>query len=156
MNLNHTQLYNYILDASNYEKQQAPIEQAIDQIVKGNKPAVLLTDFEEYNNGKIQKAAYAKRGFIDWLAKGFNITFYKWDFEEKGKEKCMFIAIFDDNANRLNGAISRDVALLLYYCRLSFILPWLWSWPSVRQGTCWGISSAAGVGLKQIPPEKFR
>lgn len=122
MDLNHTQLYNYILVASNYEKQQAPIEQAIDQIVKGNKPAVLLTDFEEYNNGKIQKAAYAKRGFIDWLAKGFNITFYKWDFEEKGKEKCMFIAIFDDNANHLNSAISRDAALLLYFivgCLLS-------------------------------------
>ena len=46
-----------------------------------------------------------KKYFIDWLAKGYNITFYKWDFTEKEKSKHMFLAVFDDNANRLNSLI---------------------------------------------------
>lgn len=106
---NHTNLYNYMLNAANYTLQQAPIEDALDRIVANNQPALLMTDFEEYNGGLIQKAAYAKRAFIEWLAKGNNITFYKWDFEEKGKEKHMYLAVFDDNANRLNSLVAQAI-----------------------------------------------
>lgn len=105
----HTALYNYILNAANYDKQRAPIEKALDEIIQKNQPALLMTDFEEYNGGMIQKAAYAKRAFIEWLGKGNNIYFYKWDFEEKGKDKHMFLAVFDDNANRLNSLVAQAI-----------------------------------------------
>ena len=110
LDYNHTTLYNYMLNAANYDKQRAPIEKTIDQIVTADQPALLMTDFEEYNGGLIQKAAYAKRGFIDWLSKGNNIIFYKWDFTEKGKDKHMFIAVFDNNANRLNNLVAQAIS----------------------------------------------
>ena len=105
INMSHTQLYNYMMNSVNYKKQRAPIEKTLERIILNNQPALLMTDFEEYNGGLIQKAAYAKKYFIDWLAKGYNITFYKWDFTEKEKSKHMFLAVFDDNANRLNSLI---------------------------------------------------
>lgn len=106
---NHTNLYNYMVNAANYDKQRAPIEASIDSIVAKDQPALLMTDFEEYNGGVIQKAAYAKRGFIEWLSKGYNITFYKWNFEEQGKQKHMYLAVFDNNYNRLNGLVAQAI-----------------------------------------------
>lgn len=111
LELSHTQLYNYMLNPSNYNKQKAPIEQTLSRIIEENKPALLMTDFEEYKGTVIEQAAYAKRYFIDWLAKGYNITFYKWAFVEKGKNKSMFLAVFDDNANRLNSLVNNAVSL---------------------------------------------
>lgn len=107
----HTQLYNYILDSGNYNKQKAPVEQTLKQIVESNQPALLMTDFEEYKGAIIEKAAYAKKYFIEWLAKGFNIIFYKWQFNENGKDKNMFLAVFDDNANRLNSMVDNAIRL---------------------------------------------
>jgi hypothetical protein len=109
INLPHTQLYNYMMDSNSYQLQRAPIEKTLDEIVRKNQPALLMTDFEEYKGNVIEKAAYAKRDFIEWLAKGFNITFYKWDFEEGNVLKHMFVTVFDDNANRLNSLVSDAV-----------------------------------------------
>lgn len=109
--MSHTQLYNYMLNPSSYNKQKAPIEMTLKQIVENNQPSLLMSDFEEYNGGVIHKAAYAKKYFIEWLAKGFNISFYKWIFTEKGKVKNMFLAVFDDNANRLNSLVENAVKL---------------------------------------------
>jgi hypothetical protein len=64
-----------------------------------------MTDFEEYHGGQIHRAAYAKKYFIDWLDKGYNITFYKWGFVESGVNKYMFLAVFDDNRNSLNNLV---------------------------------------------------
>ena len=111
LNFSHTQLYNYILNRSSYDKQKAPIEATLQRIVSENQPALLMTDFEEYKGNIIEQAAYAKQYFITWLANGNNITFYKWDFEEKGKPKHMFLAVFDDNANRLNSLVENAVSL---------------------------------------------
>lgn len=105
----HTQLYNYMLNSDNYLQQKAPIEATLNRIVAQNQPALLMTDFEEYKDGAIQKAAYAKKYFISWLANGNNITFYKWSFVEAGKDKHMFLAVFDDNANRLNSLVEKAV-----------------------------------------------
>lgn len=106
----HTELYNYVLDDANYEKRwSAPIEETLRTIVEKQQPALLMTDFEEYNNGQIQRAAYAKRYFIDWLKMGNNITFYRWDFDEKGVKKSMFLAVFDDNYGRLKSLVSTAV-----------------------------------------------
>lgn len=109
LELSHTQLYNYMLNPKSYDKQKAPIESTLQRIVSENQPALLMTDFEEYKGQVIEQAAYAKRYFIAWLADGNNITFYKWDFVEKGKSKHMFLAVFDDNANRLNSLIETAI-----------------------------------------------
>jgi len=109
LDLSHTALYNYMLNPKSYKKQMAPIEQALDRIVEANQPALLMTDFEEYKGSVIEHAAYAKKYFIDWLAKGYNITFYKWPFIEKGKNKNMFLAVFDDNANRLKSRVNNAI-----------------------------------------------
>lgn len=107
----HTQLYNYMLNRNSYNKQKAPIEATLQRIVSENQPALLMTDFEEYKGQVIEQAAYAKKYFIAWLANGNNIIFYKWDFVENGKAKHMFLAVFDDNANRLNSLVANVVSL---------------------------------------------
>lgn len=107
----HTELYNYMLNSKSYNKQKAPIETVLNQIVSNRQPALLMTDFEEYKGKIIEKAAYAKKYFIDWLASGYNITFYKWDFIERGKAKHMFLAVFDDNSNRLKSLVENAVRI---------------------------------------------
>lgn len=111
LELSHTELYNYMLNPRSYDKQKAPIEAALQRIINENQPALLMTDFEEYKGLVIEQAAYAKKYFITWLANGNNIIFYKWDFIEKGKTKHMFLAVFDDNANRLNSLVANAVNL---------------------------------------------
>lgn len=111
LELSHTELYNYMLNSKSYNMQKAPIETTLQRIVSENQPALLMTDFEEYKGHVIEKAAYAKKYFISWLADGNNITFYKWDFVEKGKAKHMFLAVFDDNTNRLNSLVANAIAM---------------------------------------------
>lgn len=101
----HTELYNYLLNTNNYDKQKAPIGDALQRIVEEKRPAVLLSDFEEYKGNGIEQAAYAKEYFIDWLKAGFYIAFYRWDFIEKGKQKHMFVAVFDDNKSELKNMV---------------------------------------------------
>lgn len=104
-----TGLYNTIISPASYENHSAPIQQALEQIVAKKQPALLITDFEEYNGGQIQQAAYAKTAFIDWLKEGYNITFYKWDFTEgnQQKEKKLFIVVFDDQVNTFGTMIAQ-------------------------------------------------
>lgn len=105
----HTELYNYLLNSKSYSQISAPVQKTLETIVENNQPALLLTDYEEYNNGRIQKAAYAKEAFTAWLKKGHKITFYKWNFTENGKEKMMFLTVFDDNINTLGSLINNAV-----------------------------------------------
>lgn len=109
--LSHTQLYNFLLNSNNFRQQKAPIEATLDAIVSKNRPALLLSDFEEYKGAVIDRAAYARKYFVEWLAKGNNITFYKWSFTEGGKSKLMFLAVFDDNYGRLEKLVSDAVAV---------------------------------------------
>lgn len=94
-NMSQTALYNYIMSAGNYTRERAPIEAALRQIVDNNQPALLVTDYEEYNNGTIQLQPYATKYFISWLGKGNSIYFYKFDFNENGKEKHLYYTVFD-------------------------------------------------------------
>lgn len=140
MEMSHTELYNYMLNSASYNQQKAPIEATLNQIVKNRQPALLMTDFEEYKGSVIEQAAYAKKAFIDWLAMGFNITFYKWGFVEHGKQKLMFLAVFDDNANRLNSLVESAVKLtdpnIETYVLGSreFAYPTITRYPSLKQG----------------------
>lgn len=136
----HTELYNYMLNPNSYDKQRAPIERTLKEIVEKQQPALIMSDFEEYNRGVIQKAAYAKESFIKWLAMGNNISFYKWVFIEKGKNKNMYIAVFDDNANRLNSLVESaikqtnpDIATFVLGSR-EFAYPTFSQYLSLKQG----------------------
>lgn len=111
LEMSHTELYNYMLSPGSYSLQRAPIESTLKDIVSKRKPALMMTDFEEYKGSVIEQAAYAKESFINWLAMGYNITFYKWAFTENGKQKLMFLAVFDDNANRLGSMVETAVRM---------------------------------------------
>ncbi|MDE6078894.1 MAG: hypothetical protein K2G35_02390 [Duncaniella sp.] len=105
-----TEVYNYLLDKKNYSNQMAPIEKTLDAINTSGKPAVLITDYEEYKGERIEKGAYAKKMFTEWLAKGFDIYFYKWGFEEYGKQKYLFVTVFDDATAQLNKQVEQALS----------------------------------------------
>jgi hypothetical protein len=138
--MNHTDLYNYMMNRNNYLHQCAPIENTLKEIVTKEQPALLMTDFEEYKGTVIEKAAYAKKYFIEWLAAGFNITFYKWDYNEGNKPKHMFLAVFDDNANRLKSLVDNAVRLIkpdidMYVlASRDYAYPTSSNYPSLKQG----------------------
>lgn len=110
LDMPQTEIYNTIMNPGNYTQQRAPIEKTLKTIVEKQQPALLITDFEEYNGAVIQQQNYAKDYFKAWLAKGFNITFYKLDFNEKGKEKKLFFAVFDGQYGALDGMVAQAVA----------------------------------------------
>ena len=111
MDLDITQLYNHMLNPASYTRQMAPIGKALEQIVAKKQPAVLMSDYEEYKGTVIERAAYAKKYFIEWLKAGYNITFYSWNFTEGGKDKKMFLTVFDDNTFRLSSMVENAVKL---------------------------------------------
>ena len=95
------QIFQDIMNPKNYAQQAAPIRKALQQIIDQNKPALLVTDYEEYDGGKIFKGAYAKQYFIEWLKRGYDITFYIVDYKEKGKDKKLFYTVFDGKDGKL-------------------------------------------------------
>lgn len=95
-----TELYNYIMTPSSYAL-LAPIEETLKQIVSEDRSAVLITDFEEYSNGVIQQQNYAKKYFVDWLNKGYDISFYVMDYTEGKKNKHLYFAVFDSAGSAL-------------------------------------------------------
>lgn len=101
-----TQLYNIIMNPGSYANQSAPIQATLEKIVADDVPALLITDYEEYNNGAIQQAAYAKESFTNWLASGYTIFFYEWDYTEGTKRKKLFVTVFDDSYHRLASKVS--------------------------------------------------
>ena len=108
---NATDIYNKIVDPSSYTTNTnlpAPIEQTLQRIVENGKPAFLMTDFEEYKDGKIQHVAYAKKYFIDWINSGNDITFYVMDYMEGNAEpikKHLYFTVFDGGEHRLVRAV---------------------------------------------------
>ena len=88
-------LFNYVLNTVNTDKEEAPITEALKQIVTTGQPAILISDFEENTNGSIQMASYAKDFFETWLSQGNFITFYKWGYMEQDRQKSLFVAVFD-------------------------------------------------------------
>lgn len=85
-----TELYNYILNPKSYA-QMAPIEETLKQIVSDDKSAFLVTDFEEYTNGSIQQQNYAKKYFVEWLNKGFDISFFVMNYTEERKTSIFIL-----------------------------------------------------------------
>lgn len=110
LKMSQTELYNAVVNPGNYTQEEAPIEKTLNEIVKNRKQALLVTDYEEYNNGRIQQAAYAKTAFIDWLKMGYSITFYKWDFTENGKAKHLYLTVFDYGEGGLGSEMETAIA----------------------------------------------
>ncbi|MDE6379197.1 MAG: hypothetical protein K2L11_01895 [Muribaculaceae bacterium] len=106
LDLKQTELYNAIMLGKNYDKPRAPIEETLKTIVSKSQPALLITDFEEYDGARIQQQNYAKTYFIDWLKKGYNITFYKIDYKEKSLPKHLYFTVFDSQENEFGSKIA--------------------------------------------------
>lgn len=84
-----------------YTDIKAPIDKALEQIIRENKRALLVTDFENYKyqeslkKNAIDESPYARKYFADWLKKGGIIKFYVVDFQENNLNKKLFFVLFD-------------------------------------------------------------
>lgn len=96
-----TELYNTIIDPKSYNHQNAPIEKTLKKIVEDGKSALLVTDFEEYSEGRIQQQAFATQYFEEWLKSGKDITFFITDYKEKKNNKHLYYIVFDDPSHKL-------------------------------------------------------
>lgn len=96
----------------------ADIDKAVQEIVEGNNQAIIVSDFEVFDNkpGDLAKktfdlVAYLSRPFKTWLEKGFSIYIitesYKETYNGKLVEKKRFYFIFTDD--KLEAPISANV-----------------------------------------------
>lgn len=80
----------------------APIEKTLGKIADEGRPAVLVTDFEEYTpEGIVYKQAYATPYFEKWLSRGGDITFYVTNYTEGSVPKHLYYVVFDYNQHNL-------------------------------------------------------
>ena len=87
------QIFAQLKNAIKQQEFFAPIEEALKQITKEGRSAVLVTDFEEYTkDGQIYRHAYATPYFKSWLASGGDITFYVTDYNE-GLAKHLYYVV---------------------------------------------------------------
>ena len=86
-------LYKRIKDIKSYNKINAPLDIAIQQIVAKNSESVFITDGELWKDGE-RDDPWAREEFGKWLKKGNTIDFYTTDFIEKGKSKHVFYMFF--------------------------------------------------------------
>lgn len=101
-----THLFNAIMLSTSYCHQYAPIEKALDNIVKRGNNALLVTDFEEYTpDGVVQRAAFASRYFEKWLGRGGSITFFVTDYMEGNLAKHLYYIVFNKRDHFLLGKI---------------------------------------------------
>lgn len=110
LDLSGTQIYNRILAPNSFDKDQAPIQQCLAQILRNRQPALLITDYEEYNGQAIEQQNYAKDYFVEWLTECGDLVFYKIDYQEKGRSKKLFFSIFDSPGGALTSMV--DAALM--------------------------------------------
>lgn len=112
--VNPTALGQMIDNPTTYKDIFAPIQKAVEQIVDKNNDALLITDFEEWqNNTEITSTAFLAPSFSKWLSKGNSIRFYIADYSENNISKHIYFTIFScGNANdnsmltKLRGSLS--------------------------------------------------
>ncbi|MDE7406931.1 MAG: hypothetical protein K2M76_00805 [Muribaculaceae bacterium] len=106
-----TKIFNYIMDPKSYNNTAAPIEKTLAQIVEQGKPAFIVSDFEEYKNGRIQQENYARDYFVRWIKAGNDITFYVMGYKEKGKkDKHLYFVVMDGKEHKLLNEINNALA----------------------------------------------
>lgn len=90
-----------VLMKANGKATTAPIEKTLEKIVKDGIGAVLVTDFEEYQDGKIYTQAYATPYFTEWMRKGGDIVFYVTDYNDGKKDMHLYYVVFDNKEHKL-------------------------------------------------------
>jgi hypothetical protein len=99
-NLDKSELYKKIKDASKFNKINAPLDLALNQIIDKKKEAVLITDGELWMQSQPKDPfaerddPWAREGFSRWLKDGNSIIFYVTDHIDAKKEKHLFYMFF--------------------------------------------------------------
>lgn len=122
LSLTQTGIYNAIMSPSNYTQTMAPIEKTLARIIAEREPALLITDFEEYHGGLIQRQNYAKDYFIEWLSEGYDIIFYKLDYKEGALPKHLYFAVFDAPGGELAQEVEKSLGKYLSEGMEKFVL----------------------------------
>ncbi|TWR26796.1 hypothetical protein FPZ42_07090 [Mucilaginibacter achroorhodeus] len=93
---NSTELGQIVNDPKQYLDRRAPIQVAVEQIVNGKSDALLITDFEEFQNGaEVTSTAYLKISFSKWLHRGNSISFFIADYKEGKIDKHIYFTVFN-------------------------------------------------------------
>ena len=98
---------------------KAPINKTLEKIVDEDKLALLVTDFEEYEDSEvmgkslIEQAPYATEDFEAWLSRGGVIKFYIMSYVERPKslpplDKKLFFVVFDNKDMELSSQIDKQ------------------------------------------------
>lgn len=110
---NTAELGQKISDPGEYLDIWAPIQAAVEKIANGDNDALLITDFEEWQNKtEITHTAYLKIPFSKWLAKGNTIHFFIADYQEGAVAKHIYFTIFNCGHANASGLISKLEAKL--------------------------------------------
>jgi len=113
---NPTELGEKVNDSKEYLNKRAPIQMGVEKIVESNNDALLITDFEEFQNDKeVTSTAYLKISFSKWLAKGNSIHFFVADYTEGKVTKHIYFTVFScgtPNAQSLAAKLEPKLALL--------------------------------------------
>lgn len=93
---NTTQLGEKIADPKEYQDIWAPIQSAVEKIVATDHDALLITDFEEWQeNTEITNTAFLKMPFSKWIEKGNSIHFFIANFKEGTVDKHLYFTVFN-------------------------------------------------------------
>lgn len=132
-------LFQKLHDSNQQGQLWAPIEKTLKKIAEEGRPALLVTDFEEYTtNGVIYRQAYATPYFRTWLQRGGDIQFYITDYMEGSLPKHLYYVVFDYNHHPL-GRLVADALKGAPVNYRTFVLstnsyPMATSYPSSSQG----------------------
>ena len=90
-----TQLGQIVNDPKQYLDRRAPIQAAVEKIVSAKNDALLITDFEEWqDNAEVTSTAYLKIPFSKWLREGNSISFFIADYREGKVDKHIYFTVF--------------------------------------------------------------
>ena len=100
-------LFQKLHDSNQQGQLWAPIEKTLQKIADEGRPALLVTDFEEYTkDGVIYRQAYATPYFEKWLKRGGDIQFYVTDYVEGSLHKHLYYVVFDYNNHKLSKMVA--------------------------------------------------
>lgn len=100
-------LFQKLHDTNQQGQLWAPIERTLKKIASEGRPALLVTDFEEYTkDGVIYRQAYATPYFRTWLQRGGDIQFYVTDYMEGSLPKHLYYVVFDYNHHPLGRLVA--------------------------------------------------
>jgi hypothetical protein len=103
-----TQLGQIVNDPKQYLDRRAPIQAAVEKIVSEKKDALLITDFEEWqNNMEVTSTAYLKIPFSSWLREGNSISFFIADYQEGKVAKHIYFTVFTYGHQTENSLVSK-------------------------------------------------